>query len=311
MVMIICMYLIYRTQIRIAKNMFVCIATLYLILHIWRIISTQPNVFTMANEFITLTGSMTIITIITRVIFLPSVLQVALVGVMAILLAYFVRKLFDTEFEQPRKRLAWRGIRIIKGNAVTAFWCRDLSFTFKNKYFIALQLLLLIPWVFILYNIGHSGVTMDLVFSLVSVFLNTLFIHELFLKLDEGYANVYKSLPLKYSAFILIRISTAVLFSVAAPVISILVQLLLGNILLLEFLAVLLLAVIVSAMSALYYISVIISYYPKMKHRADTALFISIFIQFILPVWPIIIIMGLRKGRKAWYLYSEGGGTGA
>ena len=310
-VMLLIGYFIYRAYLKVAKNILICVVLLYFFLYIWRVISLQSDMITIVSEFLTLAGSMTLLSILTHVVFLPSALQIALVGTMAISLACYGRKLFSTEFEQARRHLVGRGTHVIKGNAVTAFLRRDLSYTFKNMYFLAIQLLLLIPWVLILYYMGHSSITMDLIFTLISILLNSLFIHELFIKLDEGYANVYKSLPLKYSTFIFIRILTAILFSVAMPAINLLVQFFLRNILLQEFLAVLLLAVIVSAMSALYYISVIIPFYPKMKHRADTLLFISIFIQFILPVWPIIIIVGLRKGRKAWYLYTEGGDTGA
>ena len=306
----IIVYYIYRTKLRIIKNIAVCSTIFGMVLYIWCAISFQSDLPALLGEFIDLLSPiMPVIYFIVRTIFIPSSEQAVFIVVMGTILICCGKRLFNTEFRHGKMRLPKQGTRVIKGNVLTAFWRRDLSYICKSSWSL-LQLFFLIVWVFILNSMGTLGFTASIIFAIITVYFNAFFIPELFEKLDEGFANTYRALPLKYSTFIYVRLSTSTLFCTATSVIILLAQLLLGNIRLLELLIVLFISIAFSAVLTLYYTSVMMPYYPKMKHRTQTPLLISLILQAIPPVWPIIIIRGLKKGHKAWYIHSEGGGHG-
>jgi hypothetical protein len=223
---------------------------------------------------------------------------------------FFEDKLLFIE-EQPWHFIARKKEKIInkpnciakhKGNPTRAFLKRDLRYAFKNKLYIIMQFVFLIIGIYIAVTFENISLNLNFFITLIICWFNALLVQNLFI-IDSYYSKWYKMLPLKYMTFIVTRLLSTVIFSLISPLMIILLEVLLQKLSFINFTVLIIAMIVWVIFLSLYYSSIIMFFFPKVRHKTDIPLFVGIFLMF-LPIIPIgVIVIGLYKGSRKWRLW--------
>jgi hypothetical protein len=237
---------------------------------------------------------------------IPNFIQVLvlLITLICFVITYLRKPyLIDKPLQFSRKRLypAKKNtkIRTCNDGMLKAFIKRDLHYIITKFSYFSVQTVATTMGVYLLLVLDEIPFLLSITFLGIVCFFNCMLIQELFY-LDSIFAHLYKKLPLYFHEFISARIISTLAYVIWVPMLYLLFGFSVNKLSVLEVFALLAILLLLLLFLCIYFSSVILLFFPSVKHRTDLPLLMSIFLLTV-PLVPLIIIyLGIRKGKRDW-----------
>ncbi|MDR1643416.1 MAG: hypothetical protein LBT59_27285 [Clostridiales bacterium] len=199
---------------------------------------------------------------------------------------------------KPRRRRRSR-VRITVGSPLKSFMKRDLGVAFSSKIFMAIQVGAVALGIWASTMLRGSILVHLAIYLAIICWVLSLKIQDV-LVVDSLFVGVYKTLPIKFKDFVLMKAALAALYSLPCPLALLAAEFGMGKITALSAIILLIGLMLWSELLFFYNSSIIMLYFPKVKNTTDMPLLLGDFMMLI-PLFPVIMIVcGMRIGAKKW-----------
>jgi hypothetical protein len=224
------------------------------------------------------------------------------VALIAIFWAFFRERFKSAEMYSVHKAHRRRNVRysVEVGNPVKSFLKRDLGVAFSSKLFLASQIgLAAVGAWFLNWYQGGSAFLFLIAYCALVCWIFAFKIQDVY-AVDAQFANLYRTLPIRFGDFIFTKALLAASYSLPCPLGLSLMALAMGKITILDLLVIIAVLALWSELLFLYNSSIIFMFFPKVKDTTDLPLLLGDFLIFV-PFVPLLaIFFGMRQGSKKW-----------